>query len=137
MIFSAVFYQVSLEVHETICICAKSFFIFKGSTSYIENINLSGSPKKNICWYETQKLPKNLNIYLHNYQTGTAIFLATKHEKTVMACSYLNFSIQKIYQNSKKWWFMWWKWLIGCFSQFLWLWWWILWCQCFWDSSED
>ena len=24
---------------------------------------------------------QNLNIYLHNYQTQTAIFLATKHEK--------------------------------------------------------
>ena len=44
---------------------------------------------------------QNLNIYLHNYQTETAIFLATKHEKTIMACSYLNFSIQKIHQNSK------------------------------------
>ena len=29
--------------------------------------------------------------FLHNYQTETAIFLATKHEKTIMACSYLNF----------------------------------------------
>ena len=34
---------------------------------------------------------QNLNIYLYNYQTETAIFLATKHEKTIMACSYLNF----------------------------------------------
>ena len=33
---------------------------------------------------------QNLNIYLHNYQTETAIFLATKHEKIIMACSYLN-----------------------------------------------
>ena len=47
---------------------------------------------------------QNLNIYLHNYQTETAIFLATKHEKAIMACSYLNFSIQEIHQNSKKWW---------------------------------
>ena len=44
---------------------------------------------------------QNLNIYLHNYQTERTIFLATKHEKTIMACNYLNFSIQKIYQNSK------------------------------------
>ena len=34
---------------------------------------------------------QNLNIYLHNYQTETAIFLAAKHEKTIMACSYLTF----------------------------------------------
>ena len=31
---------------------------------------------------------QNLNIYLYNYQTETAIFLATKHEKAIMACSY-------------------------------------------------
>ena len=46
---------------------------------------------------------QNLNIYLHNYETETVIFLATKHEKTIMACSYLNFPLQKIHQNSKKW----------------------------------
>ena len=34
---------------------------------------------------------QNLNIYLHNYQTETAIFLVTKHEKIIMACSDLNF----------------------------------------------
>ena len=33
-------------------------FICKGPTSFIESINQSGSPKKNICWYGTQKLPK-------------------------------------------------------------------------------
>ena len=53
------------------------------------------------------KTTQNLNIYLHYYQREAIIFLATKHEKTVMACSYLNFSIQKIHQNSKKWW-LWW-----------------------------
>ena len=76
------------------------FFICKGSTSYIESINQSASPKKNICWYGAQKLSKNLNIYLRKYQTEKAIFLATKHEKTIMACSYLNSSIRKIHQNS-------------------------------------
>ena len=47
---------------------------------------------------------QNLNIYLHNDQTETAVFLDAKHEKTIMAssCSYLIFSIQKIHQNSKK-----------------------------------
>ena len=33
---------------------------------------------------------QSLNIYLFNYQTKTAIFLATKHEKTIMTCN-LNF----------------------------------------------
>ena len=65
-------------------------FIFEGPTSYIESIKQqSGSSEKNICRYGTQKLPKNLNIYLCNYQTVT--FLATEHEKTIMAYSYLNF----------------------------------------------
>ena len=44
---------------------------------------------------------QNLNIYIHNYQTETAIFLATKHEKIIMACSCLNFSIQKIHKTIK------------------------------------
>ena len=26
------------------------------------------------------------SVYLYNYQTETANFLATKHEKTIMAC---------------------------------------------------
>ena len=30
-----------------------------------------------------QKLPKNLNIYLRNYQTETAIFVATNYEKPI------------------------------------------------------
>ena len=34
---------------------------------------------------------QNLNIYLYNYQTETAIFPATKHEKTIMTCTYLKF----------------------------------------------
>ena len=113
-------------------------FICKWSTSYIESITQSGLPRKNICWYGTQKLPKNLDNYLRNYQIETTIFLATKHEKTITACSYLNFSIQKIDQNSKK--MLAFvrtclvKWLWGCFSQFLLLW---TWCQCFcWGSWE-
>ena len=34
---------------------------------------------------------ENLSIYLYNYQREIAIFIATKHEKTIMECSYLNF----------------------------------------------
>ena len=37
------------------------------------------------------KTTQNLNIYRYNHQTETAIFVATKHKKTIMACSYLNF----------------------------------------------
>ena len=45
--------------------------------------------------------PKHLSSDLPN---TNSYFLATKHEKKTigMACSYLNFSIQKIHQNSKK-----------------------------------
>ena len=46
---------------------------------------------------------QNLNIYLHNYQTETAIFPATKHEKTIMAYSYL----VKFLKNSSFIWNFW------------------------------
>ena len=75
-------------------------FICKRSASFIENINQSAAPsKKNNCSMGLRNYPKN--IYLHNYKTETAIFLAIKHEKTIMACSYSNFPKQKIHQNSK------------------------------------
>ena len=31
---------------------------------------------------------QKLNIYLYNYQTETPIFIASKHEKTIMVCSF-------------------------------------------------
>ena len=104
MYLSGIIRRTSNYIYIYVCVCVCVcvcwiLFIYKGSTSYIQSINQSRSPKKNTCWYGTQKLPKNLNIYLH--QTEAAIFLATKHEKTIMACSYLNFSIQKINQISK------------------------------------
>ena len=42
---------------------------------------------------------QNLNIYLHNYQTETAIFLATKHEKQ------LNYGMQlfKFFHTENTW----------------------------------
>ena len=47
-------------------------------------------------------------------------------------------AVQRIHQNSKKWWLLWgiarWKWLWGYFSYFLLSW---LWCQRFWGNSED
>ena len=43
-------------------------FICKGPASFIESINQSGSPKKNICWYGIQKLPKNsYKAWKNNY----------------------------------------------------------------------
>ena len=46
---------------------------------------------------------QNQNSCLQNYQTQTPIFLATKQEKRIMTCSYLNFSVQKIHKNKKQW----------------------------------
>ena len=88
-------------------VCVGSFsFSLQRVNKYIESINQSGSPEKNICSYGTQKLPQNLHIYLHNYQTETAIFLATKHEKTILACSYLNFSITENTSKQQKRWLL-------------------------------
>ena len=39
---------------------------------------------------ELRNHPKTLTLS-YNYQTETTFFLAKKHEKTIMACSYLNF----------------------------------------------
>ena len=83
------------------------FHLQRVNKLYRKYINQSGSTKKNICWYRTQKLPKNINIYLRNYQTETAIFLASKHEKTVMACSYLNFSIPTENTSTANLWGVW------------------------------
>ena len=33
---------------------------------------------------ELSNYPVNFNIYLNSYETETAIFIATKHEKTIM-----------------------------------------------------
>ena len=82
-------------------------FICKGSRGYIyiyrkyKPVRITQQKEHVLIW--NSETTQNLNIYLHNYQTETAIFLGTKHEKTIRVCSYLNFSIQKIHQNSKKW----------------------------------
>ena len=79
------------------CMCWV-LFICKGSTNY-RKYNQSEqriTQQKGHLLIWNSETTQNLNIYLHNYQTETAIFLATKHEKTIMVCSYLNFPIQKI-----------------------------------------
>ena len=86
-------------------------FICKGPTSFIESINQSGSPKKSICWYGTQKLPKiltfifitipNRNSYFPsykawkiNYDMQLFVFL-----KTNISCCIFNFSWPACYKN--------------------------------------
>ena len=74
------YYRISLEGYQIICVRSFSFAV---------NIR-SRSPKKHLLIWNSETT-QNLNIYLYNYQTETAIFLATKHEKIIVACSYLNF----------------------------------------------
>ena len=62
---------------------------FESINKSIYSSSGSTAPPKRTSADITQKVPQN--IYLYNYQAETAIFLATKHEKTVMACSYLFF----------------------------------------------
>ena len=66
-------YRMWLERYQTVSI--RSFSFVKGQQAFeIKPVNvLPRSPKMNI------------------YQTDTAIFLATKYEKIIMACCYLNF----------------------------------------------
>ena len=70
-------------------------FICKGPTSFRKykpvNIKLVKITQKEHLLIWNSETTQNLNIYLYNYQTETAIFLATKHEKIIMACSYLVF----------------------------------------------
>ena len=87
------YYGISLEGYQIICVRSFSF----GPTNFrkykqvnIQQYRIHSTPKKNICRYNSEST-QNLNIYLYNYQTETSIFVATKHEKTVMACSYLFF----------------------------------------------
>ena len=87
------YYQISLEGYQIICV--RSFSFAKGQQAF-ENIYKqvsiqSGSPKKEQLLIWNSETTQNLNIYLYNYQTETVTFLATKHEKTIMICSYLIF----------------------------------------------
>ena len=57
LIFSGVFYQVSLKGHHTIYMCW-ILLIFKGLTSYIKRINQSGLPKRTSTDMELRSYPK-------------------------------------------------------------------------------
>ena len=83
------YYWISLDGYQTICF--RSFSFTNGQQPF-ESINQSAvvygqDHRKGIS--AEMKLPQNLNIYLYNYQTEAAIFLAAKHKKVIMTCSYL------------------------------------------------
>ena len=89
------YYQVSF------CMCWVLFIYLQRVNKFYRKyapVRITQQKEHLLIW--NSEIIQNLNIYLHNYQIETAIFLATKHEKTIMACSYLSFSIQKI--NSSK-----------------------------------
>ena len=71
------YYRISLEGYQTICVRFVSFS--KGQQSF--RITL----KEHLLIWNSETT-QNLNIYLYYYQTETAIFLATKQEKTIIAC---------------------------------------------------
>ena len=103
-------------------------FICKGSTSFIESSiykSVRITQQKEHLLIMNSETTQNLNIYLHNYQTETAIFLATKHEKNNYGTQLFKF-FHTENTSAKKWWLLWgiaqWKWLWGCFNQFLLLW---------------
>ena len=88
------YYRISFEGYQIICV--RSFSCAKGQQAF-ERINQSliysqDHSKITSADIGTQKLPKTLTFFIfYNYQTEAAIFLVTKHEKAIMACSYLKF----------------------------------------------
>ena len=99
------YYQVLLEGYQTTCVLGPFHLqrVNKLSRKY-KPIRITQQKEHLFIWNSVPT--QNVNIYPHNYQTETAIFLATKHEKTIMACSYLKFSLQKIIKTAKKWWLL-------------------------------
>ena len=74
------YYQLSLEEYQTICV--GSFSFAKGQQAF-ESIDQSvkshqDKPKRTSA--DNSETTQNLNINLYNYQTETAISIATKHE---------------------------------------------------------
>ena len=75
------YYRISLEGYQIICV--RSFSFEKGQQAFesiIQSIYSQDHPKRASADMELRNYP-TLNIYLYNYQTKTAVFLATKHEK--------------------------------------------------------
>ena len=66
------------------------FYLQKANKLYRKYKPVRTTQKEHLLIWNS-KTTQNLNIYLYNYQTETAIFLTAKHEKTIMVCSYLNF----------------------------------------------
>ena len=95
--FSANFdYGFLLWLVNTFTIETEEYYVAAKGQQALDSISIysQNHPKRTYGGYGTQKLPKTLQlkIYLYHYQTETVIFLATKHEKTIMECSYFFFN---------------------------------------------
>ena len=80
-------YGFLLRLVNTFTIETEECYVAAKGQQALESISIysQNHPKRTYGGYGTQKLPKTLQlkIYLYNYQIETAIFLATKHEKTI------------------------------------------------------
>ena len=75
------YYQVLLEGYQTICVGSFSFAQSQQALSRkYKPVRVRITQQEHLLIWNSETT-QNLNIYLHNYQTETAIFLATKHEK--------------------------------------------------------
>ena len=136
MIFSAVYYQVSWEGYQIICVLGP-FHLQRVSKLYrkYKPVRITQRKEHQLIWNsETTQI---LNIYLHNYQTETAFLLATKHEKKNYGMQLLKFfQTENTSKQQKMVAFMrncLVKMTLRLLSHFLLLW---IWFQCFWGSSE-
>ena len=78
MIFSAVYYQLSLEGYQNVL---GPFYLQRVNKFCRKYKPVQDYQQKNQLLIWNSETTQHLNIYLHNYRTQTAIFLAKKHEK--------------------------------------------------------
>ena len=86
--FSAVYYRIWLEGYQIIFVRSSS--LAKGQQTFkIKPVNIQSRSSRTLI----KRTPADMElsiylkpyIYLYSYKTETAIFIATKHEKTIMA----------------------------------------------------
>ena len=78
------YYRISLEGYQITCVRPFSFAKDQQAFEIMYkpvNIHTVKIIQKEHLLIWNSETTQNLNIYLYNYQTETAIFLATKHEK--------------------------------------------------------
>ena len=87
--FSAVYYRIWLEGYQIIFVRSSS--LAKGQQTFkIKPVNIQSRSSRTLIkrtpvYMEELSIHLKPYIHLYNYKTETAISLATKHEKTIMA----------------------------------------------------